>query len=1432
MAIVLLLLLVLQFDRPQTYLAEKLIHSLENKYNVDLGVQKIKIDFFGRFKIQDILVKDHHQDTLIYAASIGGHLLDLRSLKTKQLSFKNISVSDTWVDDVIYEGETQSSLTIFSKKFKNSKKQATPFQLLFTNIKAKNVSYKRGSKIKSIVDFKNISGTIQEVRVIGSAVKVVSTNLSFVDIYGIDYKKLETDFKYSASEMIFKNTNLKTSNSQAKLEMKFTYQPSDFSNFVENVQLVSNIDSSSISLADIHKIYPHFETPITLNVKGDLTGTFNDLNIKNTVISSPDKEIYLEGDFLLKNSIHKRELFWLSGTKSRFNFEVQRLKNIVPNQYHSFLPEQTKGLRTVAFKGDLYVSRHQLYLNGGVKSNLGNVYVNGGLKGLNENSQKLAIQFKRGSVFRNKKLGDFQQIQFQGNAKGSFKKKDISIVSNVVFPKIKYQNISLSNASLLLDYKNKETKAELVLKDSLLSLTSKLAYNELGDHQKKYKVNFDISSAKLTKLFPDKISFQKNLAASGTVNIQQHLDSVFANGVVQNLHLETQSDALDISDVDIAYSAVGLTKNIELNSSDLIRLQVEGGFEFTDFEKLVTNALYKFIPGSKVRTDVKDQTVSFGLEVYPKFIKSITNKLTVDKKIKVSGVLDTQGDTGVIYARASKLSTSSIQVDSLRIVLDNSNKFLNSNISAQQVKIKEQIYDRVSLLGKKINDTLFVRSNFNSDKIDNRAVFYITTHDDLFQLGIENVFFKYLNSTWKNRIEKHNKIDYNYKTGLWNFDEISFGNKKQGFEFDGVIEKDQSKKLKLTLNRINLAEALPGIDSLKVGGIASGEVFFKEKNTLLKPAGDLVVEDLKINGVNYGVMKTSITPSDKKLGYFVKLKTASNDVENIDASGEIIVNESNFSTSTIDVNVKLDNLKLSSLSPLGRNVLSAIRGKAEGSFKLTGTLNDFKSVGDIYLKDAGLKFPYLNTNYNFVGNTRIQLLGQTFVFQKVDLQDDLYKTQGVLKGNINYDKYNNWKLDLRIDTDNLLVMNTQQKESSKYYGTGFMDGFATIKGYTSDLKIQVTGRTLENTKFVLPISDVKEAETNRFIFYKEAVKEVDDSKKTEKETTGGLTVALNLDITRDALAEVVIDQTSGSSLQGRVDGKLLVDIDKLFNFKMFGDLVVDEGLYNFKYGGIVNKPFEVKKGGTISWNGDPYKAVLDIEAIHSVKANPKVLLENLSVNRKIDVDLVTKVTGELFESSQDFLIEIPNASSNVTSELDFKLNVDENSKMRQFFSLLVSKTFFDENNLNSTGAVLSSTTSELISSAVTDIFNKNDGKFQLNFGYTAGETSEVDDFAIDDQIDIGLETEINERILINGKLGVPVGTRTQSAVVGEVKIEVLLNEDGTLRSSFFNRQNEIQYSQEEQGYTQGIGLNYQIDFNNLSEMLQKLKRKSSRKRKK
>jgi hypothetical protein len=49
-----------------------------------------------------------------------------------------------------------------------------------------------------------------------------------------------------------------------------------------------------------------------------------------------------------------------------------------------------------------------------------------------------------------------------------------------------------------------------------------------------------------------------------------------------------------------------------------------------------------------------------------------------------------------------------------------------------------------------------------------------------------------------------------------------------------------------------------------------------------------------------------------------------------------------------------------------------------------------------------------------------------------------------------------------------------------------------------------------------------------------------------------------------------------------------------------------------------------------------------------------------------------------------------------------------------------------------------------------------------------------------------------------------------------------LNEDGSLTAQVFNRENNINYIGEGIGYTQGLGLTYNVEFNTFKEMIRKI----------
>src|SRR5690606_22963544 len=127
-----------------------------------------------------------------------------------------------------------------------------------------------------------------------------------------------------------------------------------------------------------------------------------------------------------------------------------------------------------------------------------------------------------------------------------------------------------------------------------------------------------------------------------------------------------------------------------------------------------------------------------------------------------------------------------------------------------------------------------------------------------------------------------------------------------------------------------------------------------------------------------------------------------------------------------------------------------------------------------------------------------------------------------------------------------------------------------------------------------------------------------------------------------------------------------------------------------------------------------------------------------------------------------------------------------------------------------------------ICSLFDDLFSDDEGKFRVGLNYSQSERNPFRDDTDAARVGVTFSTQISDRILVNSKLGVPVGGREENVIVGDVEVQLLLNDDGTLRARVFNRENDINYIGEGINYTQGIGLTYEVDFNTFKELVQRI----------
>ena len=283
---------------------------------------------------------------------------------------------------------------------------------------------------------------------------------------------------------------------------------------------------------------------------------------------------------------------------------------------------------------------------------------------------------------------------------------------------------------------------------------------------------------------------------------------------------------------------------------------------------------------------------------------------------------------------------------------------------------------------------------------------------------------------------------------------------------------------------------------------------------------------------------------------------------------------------------------------------------------------------------------------------------------------------------------------------------------------------------------------------------------------------------------------------------------------------MLVEINTNGKFNIYGDFSVFEGKYKFYYGGLIQKTFIVEPGGTLAWEGDPLSAQINIKAIYETIANPSPLLDN-AINRSIPVRVGITLTGQLEKPEPNFSFEFPTANSTVKSELQYRLESKDERDNQALYLLSTGSFSSGFNNINAYG-----TLTERLTGIVNSFFDNSDNKINIGLNYENAE--KTPDYETDAKVGLSLQTKINDRISINGKFGVPIGSVSETVIAGDVEINFLLNEEGTLTSKFFNRENSIRNFGEEIGYTQGVGISYAVEFDTFKELLQMILKRNDK----
>ena len=1284
------------------------------------------------------------------------------------------------------------------------------------------------------MDFKDLDILASDFLISESNINTKIKQLSFKDSRGVTLKNLQTDFSYTSSQMVFSDLQIETLASIVKGQLQLDYQRKDLKSFSEKVQVSGFFVNSNLDLDEFSLLYDEFGANQKVEFSTSFSGTlenllFEDFNLNNSRNTSIIGSLRFSKLFAPSS-----DNFELDGKFEKISSNYEELVALLPRVLGNTIPSGFKALGRFNLSGQANVTKESVKAVMDVNTNIGDFFIDLNLYEIEliDNASYTGeirfTDFNLGKAIGEPMIGLVtSSLRIDGSG---FSKENISsdikgVIDSFVFRGYDYSKLQLSGVVMNKVFNGQLDTADTNLKLNFSGLVDFSGAENIYD----FSALIDYANLNALQLVArDQISI---LRGEMFVDMKgSSLDDAYGVLSFKDALYENQNDRYEFKDFEITSDFnLNRTRTIQVNSPEIVNGSLKGKFRINDLPDLIRNSLGDIYTKFNPFLVIDDQYLNFNFKIYSKIMELFYPDIKLGPNTSVKGRLESDPNKFKLTFKSPTIEMDHFYADKIKVQLINDNPLFNSYIEVDSLATKYYNASEFSLINVILNDTLYVKSEFKggeeSKDIFDLNLYYTTNEANKSVIGVKKstAIFKEIPWLINSSQDGPNTItfDRDFKEVLVDNLMMSFADEE--IRLNALVESSGNSSLDLEFKDVDISKVTPSIKNLKLDGNLNGSLNISKTQSIYLPKSSLTIDDFKVNDFNLGSFKSNIQGNQSLTNYDVSVSLKEDDNESLSVVGTFDVSGPN---SSLALDISFSDFILNPLNPFGADVITNIRGGISGFASVSGRLEKPQIDGLLVLNNGGLAIPYLNVGYDFADATVINLEKQSFIFDQAIINDVDYQSKAYLNGGISHNNFSNWSLDLNIDSDRLLVLNTIEQDESLYYGTALVDGDINISGPTDQLFIEANVGTSQGTIFKIPLNDSEILSESSYVNFLSPDQKLAQSavQAFEIDDVKGLEMEFNMDINDNAEIEIIIDKQTGSSIIGRGNGSMLAQINTKGKFQMFGDFIVLSGIYNFSFGRIIQKKFKVVKDGTIAWDGSPLNADINIKALYDgINVNPSTLLDN-PINQSIPTEVEVHLTGQLEKPDLNFDIRFPGVNSTLNSELADRLR-DKDRKEFQALSLLATGAFRSELTLNSQDAF--GLVSDGVTSMLNELFADDDNKVQLGIDLDLGKTTP--DYETDSRLGVTVSTKINDNVLINGKVGVPVGGVSETTVAGDFEVEVLLNQDRTLTLKFFNKENSIQNFGEQIGYTQGVGLSYNIEFDNLKELLNALFKKQTKK---
>ncbi|MBR4997338.1 MAG: translocation/assembly module TamB domain-containing protein [Bacteroidaceae bacterium] len=1434
---------LLNSPRVQQRVSVILATELENRIGTRVDLGGVHWLFPNDIVIDSLEIDDQEGEHLLSVDRVAAKVEWMPLIKHRQISIRNIRLFNP--DIVVYQDtkDGEANFKFLVDAFANKQKKREPSKLnLRINsllIRHANIRYDvHAMPVKSEFDphhiaVNDLSAQLSLKAFTSDTLSVMVRQLEFVERSGLQVDNLYFRFVGNHQGATLANFHLDLPHSTLRLDTIWaSYSPDKFT---ESLIVKGRTQSSHITPSDLAWMVPQVKgLNEKMHLSADFIGSATRFNIKDLGLYSHHKDLVLRAEGAA--SVRNKQIANAQVTLHEALLTPQvwnMLEEGAPEVYR-LIPQEVVRVGNVDASGDVKCENGLANVNLSAKTDVGalNAHATMDREG-NFTTSLTGTEVNVGQVVPSSPLAKLN-LAFEAEGAYDFDAKDASFPVQGTFrgqaAKMHLLGYSYQHVAFDGHYNPQSVGCDIRLDDP----------NGRFQLQGRYTPS-EVAPAYRLTLRADSLNFHAmnliELHEDKHFSVRVHADGVGAD--VNHLTGFVSLDSLTIHKGDedyiiqqIALYSTDPDEQMLSLSSDFMEGSVRGDFTYESLYQSVLSHLHRYLPsvcsdcaqGHKHADNIC--TANFKIHTLKPLQEFLLMPVEIQQAVNIEGFINDHTQDFRLQAIVPQIDFNGMSLSNIGVRCEPSGNGLDAYVSGTQ-HADDAVSTSVNLLAHAQDDRVNLGLSWETtpEALFDGA-FYAKVAFDLDEKG--DLVAQVQSDSSHTTINHSQWMLYPFKADIAteniSIRDFRFEGGDQFLTIDGRIADNSADTLRVKVNNLDLNYLLTlvKLKGISFGGNVSGYV------DLANLYSEAPYVDARIHAEDFafcnGLMGDAIAHAywnqdSTRLDFVADVSEVPQRVSKVNGYADLADRK-------LRIDIDADSINVLFLNGLLKNFMSDVKGNASGNIVIAGPMTELDIVEGALLTDAEFRLIPTCATYHFKDTLHFE---PAHIYLRGIEAYDQRGQKGIVNGVVEHDDLRTFAYDLYVDAQNLLGIDLPDTGSDNFYTTIFGTGEVHVNGGPGKpLEVDIMAQPEKGSIFALNLVNPDVTSSESFITFRDRASKRNTptvstaprgrTRRRPARPRESLELDIVTSITPDATLKLVMNQAVDDHISLTGSGDLQIDI-KDTDINLYGTYTVEHGGYRLSLQDVINKDFEVLRGSTVTFDGDPMNSRLDIVARHVVNSVP---LKDLTPDAtgSVRVNCLLRIGGTLEAPELVFDLELPQGTEEEKAIVRSFTSTEEQMSM-QFIYLLGVRKFYTMDlaqnpGINAVGGMenlLGNTISGQINNLLSGIISSDNWNLASNIRTENMMTGVGDPTMANMEVQGILEGRLlDNRLLINGNFGYRDNPMYASNFVGDFDIRYLLRSDLSLKG--YNKTND-RYFTKTSLTTQGIGLLFQRDFSYL-----------------